>query len=76
MGLPALNTSAISGTETINIQVINYSGSNKYTLDGIRQDSIALTIGKTYIFDQSDTSNNGHPLRLSTTPDGTHGSGT
>ncbi len=75
-GLPALNTSAISGTETINIQVINYSGSNKYTLDGIRQDSIALTIGKTYIFDQSDTSNNGHPLRLSTTPDGTHGSGT
>ena len=76
VGLPALNTSAISGTETINIQVINYSGSNKYTLDGIRQDSIALTIGKTYIFDQSDTSNNGHPLRLSTTPDGTHGSGT
>ena len=75
-GLPALNTSAISGTETINIQVINYSGSNKYTLDGIRQDSIALTIGKTYIFDQSDTSNNGHPLRLSATPDGTHGSGT
>ena len=75
-GLPALNASAISGTQTVNIQVINYSGSNKYTLDGIKQDSIALTIGKTYIFDQSDTSNNGHPLRLSTTPDGTHGSGT
>ena len=75
-GLPALNASAISGTQTINIQVINYGGSNKYTLDGIRQDNIALTIGKTYIFDQSDTSNNGHPLRLSTTPDGTHGGGT
>ena len=75
-GLPSFNASAISGTETIPVKVVNYGGSNKYTLDGIRQDSIALTIGKTYIFDQSDSSNSGHPLRLSTTADGTHGSGT
>ena len=75
-GLPAFNTSAISGTETIPVKVVNYGGSNKYTLDGIRQDSIALTIGKTYIFDQSDSSNSGHPLRLSTTANGTHGGGT
>ena len=75
-GLPAFNTSAISGTETIPVKVVNYGGNNKYTLDGIRQDSIALTIGKTYIFDQSDSSNSGHPLRLSTTANGTHGGGT
>ena len=75
-GLSSLNTSSISGTETITVKVVNYGGSNKYTLNGIRQDSIALTIGKTYIFDQSDSSNSGHPLRLSTTADGTHGSGT
>ena len=75
-GLPAFNTSAISGTETIPVKVVNYGGSNKYTLDGIKQDSIALTIGKTYIFDQSDSSNSGHPLRLSTTANGTHGGGT
>ena len=75
-GLSSLNTSSISGTETITVKVVNYGGSNKYTLDGIRQDSIALTIGKTYIFDQSDSSNSGHPLRLSTTANGTHGGGT
>ena len=46
--LTSLNTGAITGTETIPVKVVAYSAGNKYTLDGIRQDSIALTIGKTY----------------------------
>ena len=57
--LNSLNAGAITGTETIPVKVINYSAGNRYTLDGIRQDNIALTIGKTYVFDQSDSSNRG-----------------
>ena len=42
-------------------------------IDGVQQDSLNLTSGKTYTFDWSDASN--HPLRFSTAADGTHSGG-
>ena len=54
---------------------------NIYQINGVNQPTLAFTQGSTYYFDLSDsslynaTSGNNHILRLSTTPDGTHGSG-
>ena len=51
--------------------------SNKFRIDGSGSDNLTLALreNSTYIFDQSDSTNAGKPLRISTTADGTHGSG-
>ena len=47
----------------------------KFLIDGVQQPTLNLSEGSSYRFDQSDNSNGPHPLRFSTTPDGTHGGG-
>jgi len=60
---------------TYTVTVASYLGANKYYINGVRQDTVSLSEGNTYRFDQSDSSNSGHPLRFSTTSGGTHSGG-
>ena len=62
--------------KTYVVKVVS-DGGNKYRLDDFAANAVTLELseGGTFTFDQSDSSNNGHPLRFSTTSNGTHGGG-
>ena len=65
----------MSVDRTFTVTVVSTGSGNKYFIDGVQQPTLELVEGATFRFDQSDGSNSGHPLRLSTTSDGTHGGG-
>jgi len=62
-------------TTTYTVTVASYLGSNYFYIDGSRAAALTVTEGQTYKFDQSDSTNSSHPLRLSTTSNGTHAGG-
>ena len=53
------------------VTVVSVSGSNKYFIDGVQQDTLELFEGNTYVFNYPS----GHPFKFSTTSNGTHASG-
>tara|TARA_R110002020_G_scaffold99752_1_gene236459 strand:+ start:960 stop:2123 length:1164 start_codon:yes stop_codon:yes gene_type:complete len=73
------STVSISGysatriTKTVTVQSV--SSANKYFIDGVQQQTQELFERNIYRFDQSDSSNSGHPLRFSTTSNGSHAGG-
>ena len=58
-------------TRTFTVTVVG----GKYVIDGVSQATLTLAEDATYKFDQADSSNGSHPLRFSTTSDGSHGGG-
>ena len=62
-----------NSTHTNEVTVQEVSGSNKYFINGVQQETIQLVEGvNTYVFNYPSN----HPVRFSTTSDGTHNSGT
>jgi hypothetical protein len=53
----------------------SFGTGNKFYIGGTVSPSVGFVAGRTYVFDQSDSSNSSHPLRFSTTPNGTHAGG-
>ena len=60
---------------TFAVTVANAGSGNRYYINGVLQQTLNLREGFTYKFDQSASSNSGHPFRFSTTANGTHAGG-
>ena len=70
-------TSSVNVTQSfvVTVAAAQYGSGNRYYIDGTEAPTGTLDEGNTYLFDQSDSSNSGHPLKFSTTPNGTHAGG-
>lgn len=71
VGRVGIATPLVNVTDSVVVTV----ASGKFYLDGVEAPTATLNEGSTYLIDQSHSSNSGHPLRFSTTSDGTHGGG-
>ena len=70
-----VNVTDVASETTILSVISTSSGGYAYVINGQTKPTLSFERGKTYEFDMSDSSNAIHPLRFSTTRDGTHGGG-
>ena len=64
-------SSSTNETIDVGVEANNNGSGNVYVIDGVQKKSLTFNAGTTYTFNHSES----HPLRFSTTSDGTHGGG-
>ena len=74
-GTTTVTTNITTYTVTVASGTNPYGTGNKFYIDGVVSPTISIAEGSTFRFDQSASSNSTHPLRFSTTANGTHGGG-
>ncbi len=57
-------------TVTFTVTVANVSGTNFFLIDGVQNPVLTMKRGSTYIFNQSHSTNVGHPLRIKSDAEG------
>lgn len=75
LGTPTISSNVTEYAVTVAYGTNSYGSGNKFYIDGVLSPTLSLSEGNTYKFDQSNSSNATHPLRFSTTANGTHNGG-
>jgi len=75
VGSVTTSTNVTNYAVTVASGTNSYGTGNKFYIDGSVSPTLTLNEGSTYWFDQSDSTNGTHPLRFSTTANGTWGGG-